>query len=50
MNKMPPELLVDIAETEKINNCIAELQDIQGLMENSELISRLGKVIEELKK
>jgi len=49
MNKMPKELLTDIAESEKINNIIAELQDIQGLMENSELVGRISKVIVELK-
>lgn len=48
MNKIPESLKKEICDSEKINNIIGELQDIQGLLENSELISRLDKVIKEI--
>lgn len=48
MNKIPKELKREIMEYDKLCAVIGELQDIQGMIENQELISRLEVVINKL--
>ena len=45
MNQIPIELRRQIAESEKISCVISELQDIQGMTENSEIISKIEGII-----